>query len=406
MDSTHSPAPRGTSSVATVSLAVGVNVVCTLPIFLTGALVAQIRVDLGVSILALGFMAAAYRGAGAVFAGPLGRVADRLGWQSALRIAALTAMCVCFAVAAFTQTLRALSALLVVAGAAHTLGQTGANVALATAIPSRLQGRAFGIKQAALPASTLLAGLAVPSIGLTVGWRWAFVGAGGMAAAIAWMIPAADGRAAATGSQQAVRNHAGVRLVADRRALMTLSCGLMLALAAASSLATFTVDAAISEGFSAALAGTLLTAGSAASILVRISSGFWIDKYLGRPLTAVTIMMAIGGCGFLTMAVFPQLFALGLIAAFAFGWGFNALFWYAIVRLSPGRTGRATGIVMAGGMLGGTIGPIVFGWSADYMGYRTSWAVAGLWGCMGAVMVFSAWRRIAPAGHEPIVRDG
>ena len=34
------------------------------------------------------------------------------------------------------------------------------------------------MKQAAVPVAGIVAGLAVPAVGLTVGWRWAYAGIG------------------------------------------------------------------------------------------------------------------------------------------------------------------------------------------------------------------------------------
>ena len=44
-------------------------------------------------------------------------------------------------------------------------------------MPARRRGAAFGIKQAAAPLATLLAGLAIPVFALTLGWRAAFLAA-------------------------------------------------------------------------------------------------------------------------------------------------------------------------------------------------------------------------------------
>ena len=70
---------------------------------------------------------------------------------------------------------RCWSALLALGAAANALGQLASNAALAQHVPARRQGLSFGVKQAAIPVSTLLAGAAVPTVALTAGWRWAFV---------------------------------------------------------------------------------------------------------------------------------------------------------------------------------------------------------------------------------------
>jgi MFS family permease len=80
--------------------------------------------------------------------------------------------------------------LLGLSAAANALGQLSSNSALARHVPAHRQGLSFGVKQAAIPVSTLLAGAAVPTIALTAGWRWAFGAAAGAARAALAAIPA------------------------------------------------------------------------------------------------------------------------------------------------------------------------------------------------------------------------
>ena len=69
------------------------------------------------------------------------------------------------------------------------LAQPAANLLLARAVPADRQGLAFGIKQSAIPAAAMLGGLAVPSIALTWGWRWAFAAGGAFALMSAVTVP-------------------------------------------------------------------------------------------------------------------------------------------------------------------------------------------------------------------------
>jgi hypothetical protein len=56
------------------------------------------------------------------------------------------------------------------------------NWLLVRSVPTGQQGLAFGMKQAANPLAASLSGLAVPVLGMTVGWRWAFALVGLLAA--------------------------------------------------------------------------------------------------------------------------------------------------------------------------------------------------------------------------------
>ena len=63
----------------------------------------------------------------------------------------------------------------------NVMGQLASNLTLSRSVPAHRLGLSFGVKQAAIPLATLLAGAAVPAVALTVGWRWAYVIASGLA---------------------------------------------------------------------------------------------------------------------------------------------------------------------------------------------------------------------------------
>jgi MFS family permease len=68
-----------------------------------------------------------------------------------------------------------LLARLALAGVPTALSQPAANELLMARVAPQRRGFAFAVKQSAIPVSTLLAGLAVPVVALTIGWRWAFL---------------------------------------------------------------------------------------------------------------------------------------------------------------------------------------------------------------------------------------
>jgi len=176
-----------TASVAPVSerrlqvAAVSVTLVGTLPVFLTGALAVQIGRDLTFTPSRLGAASGVFFAAAALGSALMGRLAERVGPGRAMRAAALLSM-VLQATIAVTPGYLALLASLAVAGFGNALAQVGSNLLLAKGIPPERQGWALALKQAGVPAGTLLGGLAVPLLGVTVGWRWAYV-AGAIGAA-------------------------------------------------------------------------------------------------------------------------------------------------------------------------------------------------------------------------------
>ncbi|MEL0195287.1 MAG: MFS transporter, partial [Acidimicrobiaceae bacterium] len=91
-------------------------------------------------------------------------------------LALLGAAVVDLCIALFANEFRYLIAFLAIAGLCNAAAQTAVNLGLAQAGLPRL-GLAIAVKQSGMPAASMLSGLAVPAIALTLGWRWAFVGA-------------------------------------------------------------------------------------------------------------------------------------------------------------------------------------------------------------------------------------
>ncbi|MDF1595058.1 MAG: MFS transporter [Acidimicrobiia bacterium] len=371
-----------------IFLSLAITVVCAFPVFLLGALSIQMRGDLGFSLTMLGLFIAVFRGSGALVAVPLGRLADRIGPASSMRIAALIAAVAAAGTAGLARSPVTLVVFLIVAGTANALGQASANLTLARGVEDGKQGMAFGLKQSALPIGALLAGLTVPLLAVTVGWRWAFALAAVAASAVA--IAAQSDH-----SKTPTIDRSNRRGTTGSTRLGLLTTGMLFAMAAATSLPAFTVEAAASSGLREGLAGLLLTAGSLCAVAVRLTAGSLADRRGGRHLQVVSRMIAAGVIGFLLLSL-DTVWALilGTFIAFGLGWGFNGVFWFAVVRLNDEAPGRASATVMVGGMIGGLVGPITFGWLADTFGYPTSWRVAALWAAIGAATIHLARRQI------------
>ncbi len=377
----EAPGPGGDPQLGggrIVALSVATIVVVTMPVFLTGALAVQMRADLGFGLAALGLAVALFRLAGFVLSTPLGYLADRLGPSGSIRASAATATLASLGIAVLATDFLALSLFLLLAGAGSVLGQAGANLSVARAVRLTRQGLAFGFKQAALPLASLLSGLLVPAVGLTLGWRWAFGLAAAAGLAITIITPPANDR-------RFVQQPDATNLAARRGPLLVLALGLMLGLGAASTLSAFTVDAAVSSGIDPAVAGLILAAGSALSVTVRICMGWVADRGTARPFLLVATFLAGGAVGYGLLALAqPVLFPIGAVLAFGLGWGFNGLFWYGVVRLNQQTPGRVTGIVMPGGLLGGFLGPLAFGVLVEAAGYRVAWTAAALAALLGS----------------------
>jgi nitrate/nitrite transporter NarK len=121
-------------------------------------------------------------------------------------------------------------------------------------------------------------------------------------------------------------------------------------------------------------AGVVLAVASVATILMRLSLGFLADRLVSGHFRLCAALVAIGAGGLLLIGSNrPTLMAVGAIIAMAHLWGFNGVFWYAVVRVGADSPGTITGAVSPGGHLGGSLGPIIFGVIAASATYRTAW---------------------------------
>lgn len=379
--------------------AVTVTLVGTLPVFLTGALAVQIGRDLTFGPSRLGAASGTFFAAAALGSALMGRIAERIGPGRAMRGAA-TLSAVLQATVALTPGYGALLASLAIAGFGNALAQVGSNLLLARGIPPERQGWALALKQAGVPAGTMLGGLAVPLLGVTVGWRWAFVvGAlGALAAAINVPIGAVP-----PGGRSPDRRAGDVPV----GPLVLLAVAVAFAAAANGTLATFVVTAGVDAGLGESAAGLVLTLGSATGITMRLIAGARADRRGGRHLPVVSLLLLGGAAGYLLLA--PGAVAthlLGALVAFGSGWAWPGLFNLAVVRMNPAAPAAATGITQTGVYVGALAGPVLFGLIVEGAGYPTAWALAGVCSALAAGGVLygrarvQAWRG-AQAVPEP-----
>jgi MFS family permease len=377
-----------------------VTVVCILPVFLTGAMAVQLTADLAFGTAALGVAVALFRAAGAVASPHLGRLVDVLGAIRSIRAAALLAATASLGIAATTHRWASLVPWLMLGGCAQALGQPAANRLLANIVhPGRL-GTAFGIKQSAPPAASMLAGVSVPLIALTWGWRWAFALAGVLAIAVAVAVGPHPPRDAVRSRSAAQRS----RL--ERRGLViALAVAFGLGTSTSSAVTTFYVDAAVRGGTDPRFAGTMLAVASVVAIAARVACGITCDRLRGGHLRLCAGLLALGsvGIGLLSLGA-PNWMAAGSLIALAGTWGFNGVFWYALLRSFPRSPGRITGALAPGALLGSTAGPITFGVIAEQVSYAVAWGIMALVALVAAAAMVLGARslpRPAPIVPEP-----
>ena len=390
---------RAAGSGRTIAGAVAVSASGSLAVFLVGSLAIQIRGSLRFGPASLGIAISVYYAGAALGSVPFGRLAEAIGGARAMRAAAGAGTAVLLLLAVAAHSFDVLAALLFAAGLVSSAIQPATNLFLARRTPPDRQGLAFGIKQAAVPTSALLAGLAVPAIALTVGWRWAFVGAAAVAAAAALSVPRP--RTSLADRRGAPRPTARPGSLAP---LAVLAAGFGLGVFTATGLSAFTVSSAVAAGLAPGTAGLLAALGGALSVGARVTSGARADRRGRAHLPVVSVMLAAGAAGYVAIAAGAAqhdaaLLVAGVAVAYGAGWGWNGLFNFAIVRTHSEAPARATAITQVGGRLAGAVGPLSFGLIATHASYATAWVVnAGA--AVAAAAVILAGRRMLVASRR------
>lgn len=372
-----------------VLLAVAVATATVLPAFLTGGLAVQVRGEMGFGEAALGLAVAIFFVTSSLGSVPLGRVVERIGANRAMRLAAATSAASLLGVALLAGSWSSLVACLLVGGLANAVSHPAANLSLAREVPAGRLGLSFGIKQSAIPAATLLAGLAVPGLALTLGWRWAFAGGAALALAVALFVPPGTPGSGAQGIKEA---RAGDVRVAP---LILLALGIGLGSTAATPLGAFIVESSVAAGLGEASAGLLLAFGSAVGIIVRVTLGYLADGMEGGRLRLVAAMLGLGVVGFALLATGAGgLLVLGTALAFGAGWGWPGLFNFAVVRVNPGAPAAATGITQTGASGGAALGPLLFGVVVEASSYGVAWLFSGAMALAALVAILLGRRMV------------
>ncbi len=366
-----------------VLTATGIDAISILPGFLVASLAVRLHDDLGLTPGDLGVVIGVFFGSAAIASVPAGRLAERIGWAPSLRIAALLASVAMAAIALLAHSAWALLWWCGIGGLASALAHPASNLAVARCAPVQRRGFVFGVKHAAVPASTMLGGLAVPSLALTMGWRWAFVAGALLGVTALLLVP--HPAPPAGGEREIAPEAPAPPRPMQRRLLLMLAVAVGLGVGGIDALASFIVSYAVEIGIPEGTAGLVLAAGSIAGIVTRIVTGFSIDRRVRSDLSAVVALLLAGAGGIALLTLDGLLaFYVGGLIAFVGCWGWSGLFTFAVVRDHEHSPAAATAVTQAGKLVGAGLGPLAFGLLVDARSYESAW-----WATTG-VLVLSA----------------
>jgi MFS family permease len=362
------------------------------PGLLVGGLAGEIRGDLDLSEFSIGLAAAIFWLTAAVASSPGGRLVDRVGATTGIRLGgALAAVGALGAAAASSPAV--LTASLAVGGSANAFVTPGVSALVSNAVPRGRQGFAFGVQLAGPAIAALLAGLALPLIANPTGWRNSFIVAAALALVAATIAPqvSAPGLRAEPGPA----SH-------SLRPLVLLATGAAAANAAAGAVLTFLVIYCLEIGFSSASAGALLVGASGGAVAVRLGLGALADRRPHAVLRWVVSLLAFSAAGYaLLTSAEPALVALGAVVAIGLGWGWPGVLLFAVVTHHRADPGAAVGVVITGFFAGAVIGPLAAGPLVGDGSYELIW-----WLCGGSAVLaaaaFDAGRRALEADPSPI----
>ncbi len=283
-----------------------------------------------------------------------GRLIARLGAvrtnQLALAGSGLALLCA----AGATLPAMALAALLV--GAGYGPNTPSGSQVLIRVTPAHRRGLAFSLKQSGAPVGGMLAGLILPPVVVSAGWKVAllvvFVLAAATALAVEPLRRRLDLPTPVPSPTQRVAAFASMHFVLAQGRLRRLTAGGTALMVAHACFQTFLVAYLVERvGLSLAVAGVLFASMQVGGALARVATGWGVDRLRNpRAVLAATALVA-----FLSAVA---------VAAFGPGWVFTAM-WGVCVLAGIGSSGwygaflaevaRAVPVEQAGFATGGVL---------------------------------------------------
>jgi len=367
----------------------GVTVATVLPASLAGAMSAMIIADAGIDHVMFGIAVSAFFVTNAGLSPWAGRLVDRLGAAWGVRLAVALSAVSMLGVVLLGTSYPALVAFLLVGGAGAAMGGPVGSILLADAAGPRWQAFLFGVRQAFVPAASVIGGIAVSLVaGTPSGWRLTFLVAGVLVVVLAFPFRL-------RGRRDAFRAHAPVFPAYRLHELWLLAAAFALAGCAATAVTTFIVDYAALSGQSPAFAGVALALASCAAVVARVMTGYGVSRWRLDSLAVIGGLLVCGVLGFAWLAVGSDAAIVpGSVIGMAGAWGWGGVLVYSVTFGFGASPGRANGIVLAGGATGGILGPVVIGWVVQTFSYEAAWATsAGFVAASAAIVAYMLVRR-------------
>lgn len=347
--------------------------------FAVGALAPFLTADLGLSRAQIGALSTIFYAVGAACSPLAGPLVDRLGgrrvllWLLALSGAAIAGMGLA---PGYALLLTAAG----VGGVANAAVNPVTNQLIAVHLVRGAQGVIMGVKQSGVQVGAFLAGAALPTAALTVGWRVALVITAAVAATgLVLAVVVLPRSREPTGQAGEIGAQADDGEPRPRRFVGWLAAYALLMGAGGVAVISFLVLYAVEDlGWSESVAGAAAATVALAGVLARMAWGRVAERLQTStaPLLVLAAGSAVAQALIWAAQASPPLLWLGAV-----GFGVTAGAWMAVAmlvivrRVPRPHTGWASGVVQGAFYVGMLSCPPVFGWSVDVTGgYDAGWA--------------------------------
>ncbi len=359
--------------------------IVALPGFLIGAFAPEIKDDLAFGDTELGALLTFGYLTSSIVMSTAGGVADKKGPQLILRIGVLIAAIAAILTGTISNTYLLLLLCIVLNRVAEGIIQPATNTLISTGVRQERQGMAMAIKQSAVPFSTALAGIAVPTLGLLFGWRGAFLIVA-LLALPTWVaipkVPVAK-----------MKTFPSRREMWGSRHLQIIAIAGAFSAAAVISVSGFLTTAAKNAGYSESSAGLILGLGGVVMIAARLAWGYLADRFEFDRFRAVAVSLLTGSIAFILFSIGTKATILvGALFVFGIGWSWPGLLLLGVIEQHPEEPGAATAILQTSIRLGAMVAPIGFGLIADSFGYGIAWMCSFATTLLGSALMLLASR--------------
>lgn len=370
-------------------------------LFVLSVLASVFIEDFGFSRFQLGLVGSLNTAVGALTAPGTGRITDRIGARTSTTAAQLFSA-LGFAMMAMADTATMFVAAAVVLGIPQGWGNPSTNALIAERVSAGKRGVVTGIKQSGVQIAIFLAGVTLPVMNDTMGWRnamWIYAGLFACFAMLPFLLPAKPPpREMLEGDAPKLTVERDVTKRYDMRAVWLIAVYAFLMGASGGAISRFLALFAEEElAMSNSTAGLVVALSGLAGIGTRIAAGRLAEHRIAPlPLLAMLAMVGAVVGGLLLISIAVGAWILWLVALlFAVGHAaWNAVAMLAIiVGVDTALAGRASGTVMFGFLGGLAVSAPAAGLIIDRTGsYQPVWIAATILTLLSAAVARFAHR--------------